>query len=127
MSSAAGAAKEAVDELRSRGEAVGLLKLRVFRPFPYRELKTALSHLQAIAVLDRVLVPGSFGGPLFNEVRAALYDLEEKNLPMVFPYIYGLGGRDILTLHIHEVFQDMAKNKEKNEIKTGISFINLRQ
>ncbi|MDQ1351822.1 MAG: pyruvate ferredoxin oxidoreductase alpha subunit [Acidobacteriota bacterium] len=128
MSSAAGAAKEVVDELRSNGEHVGLLKLRVFRPFPHQELKEALSHLEAIAVLDRALIPGSFGGPLFNETRAALYDMEDKNLPLVFPYVYGLGGRDITIDNFRDVFRDIEeKNTEKIEIKTELAFINLRQ
>ncbi|HLP60782.1 MAG TPA: hypothetical protein VK186_18220, partial [Candidatus Deferrimicrobium sp.] len=127
MSSAAGTAKEVVDELRSRGEQVGLLKLRVFRPFPYQELKAALSHVKAIAVLDRVLTPGSYGGPLFNEIRAAMYDLEEQIQPLIFPYVYGLGGRDISLSHFHDIFQDIGQNIEKIEIKTGMAFINLRQ
>ncbi|MCX6580557.1 MAG: pyruvate ferredoxin oxidoreductase [Candidatus Aminicenantes bacterium] len=128
MSSSAGAAKEVVDELRNNGAHVGLLKLRVFRPFPHQELKEALSHLKAIAVLDRVLTPGSYGGPLFNETRAALYDLEEKKPPLVFPYVYGLGGRDIDVNHFRDVFKDIEeKNMEKIEIKTGLAFINLRQ
>jgi pyruvate ferredoxin oxidoreductase alpha subunit len=128
MSSAAGAAKEVVDELRGIGERVGLLKLRVFRPFPHQELKEALSHLKAIAVLDRVLTPGSFGGPLFIETRTALYDLEEKKPPLVFPYVYGLGGRDITIDHFRDIFRDIAeKNIEKIEIKTELAFINLRQ
>ncbi len=128
MSSAAGTAKEVVDELRSNGEHVGLLKLRVFRPFPHQELKEALSHVKALAVLDRALTPGSYGGPLFNETRAALYDLEEKKLPLVFPYVYGLGGRDITINHFWDVFKDIEeKSMEKTEIKTELAFINLRQ
>ena len=127
MSSAAGTAKEVVDELRSKGEQVGLLKIRVFRPFPSQELKMALSHVKGIAVLDRALTPGSYGGPLFNEIRAALYDLEEKIQPLVLPYVYGLGGRDISVNHFHNIFHDLEKNIEKIEINSGLAFINLRQ
>jgi len=125
MSSSAGTAKELVDELRSKGEKVGLLKLRVFRPFPFHELKESLSHLKAVAVMDRVLTPGSYGGPLFNEIRSALYELEKR--PFVLPYIYGLGGRDITMNHFRDVFGDIKEKCEKKiEAKTEVAFINLR-
>lgn len=126
MSSSAGTAKELVDELRTSGEKVGLLKLRVFRPFPFQELKESLSHLKAVAVMDRVLTPGSYGGPLFNEIRSALYDLE--NRPFVCPYIYGLGGRDITVNHFRNVFGEIKeKCEEKVEARTEVAFINLRE
>lgn len=137
MSSSAGTAKESVDELRSKGEKVGLLKLRVFRPFPYRELKERLSHLKAIAVLDRAVSPGNYGGPLFSEIRSSLYDLENRR-PLVFPYIYGLGGRDIAMNHFRDVFMEIKEKSakigekagekvgEKVEIDTDTAFINLR-
>ncbi|MCP4221251.1 MAG: pyruvate ferredoxin oxidoreductase [bacterium] len=130
MGSSAGTAKEAVDELRSKGEKVGLLKLRVYRPFPYNELKEAVAHLKSLAVLDRVLTPGSYGGPLFNETRSALYELEQK--PAVLPYVYGLGGRDINVGHFHEIFKEMGEKTEE-QVEAGRSknteavFINLRQ
>jgi pyruvate ferredoxin oxidoreductase alpha subunit len=130
MSSAAGTAKEVVDELRSKGENVGLLKLRVFRPFPYRELKEKLSPLKAIAVLDRVLTPGSYGAPLFNEIRSALYGLDKEKKPLVFPYVYGLGGRDITMNHFRDVFREIKEKsteKKKVEAAAGVAFINLRQ
>lgn len=126
MSSSAGTAKELVDELRSKGEKVGLLKLRVFRPFPYHELEETLSHLKSIAVMDRVFTPGSFGGPLFNEIRSALFELQKK--PLVFPYIYGLGGRNICMKHFQDVFMDI-KEKCEEKVETGaeVEFINLRE
>jgi pyruvate ferredoxin oxidoreductase alpha subunit len=125
MNSSAGTAKELVDELRNKGEKVGLLKIRVFRPFPYQALKESLSHLKAVAVMDRVLTPGSYGGPLFNEIRSALYDLE--NRPFVLPYIYGLGGRDIAVNHFRNVFGEIKeKCEEKVEARTEVAFINLR-
>ncbi|MCP5048023.1 MAG: pyruvate ferredoxin oxidoreductase [bacterium] len=113
MSSAAGTAKEAVDQLRSRGEKAGLLKLRVFRPFPYHELSDTLSRLTAVAVLDRSVSPGGFGGPLFNEIRSALYDSQTK--PKVFPYIYGLGGREISPPDIEEIFKEIRENSLTHE------------
>ena len=123
MSSAAGTAKESVDQLRNRGEKVGLLKIRVFRPFPSQELKETLSGIKSIAVLDRSFTPGSFG-PLFNEIRSALYDVEKK--PRVFPYVYGLGGRDITVEHFEEIFKEMKEKLEKNDFSASLRFINLR-
>ncbi len=125
IGSAAGTVKELVDELRKKGDKVGLLKLRVFRPFPYKELKDCLSHVKAIAVLDRTFSPGSYGGPLFNETRSALYDLEKK--PMIFPYIYGLGGRDITMEHFQQVFEDLERKcSEPLETDSETVYINLR-
>jgi pyruvate ferredoxin oxidoreductase alpha subunit len=127
MGSAAGTAKEAVDRLRDRGEKVGLLKLRVFRPFPARELKETLSGLKAIAVLDRTFTPGASGGPLFKETRTALYDCEVEKKPLVFPYIYGLGGREIDMAHAAGIFQEIKEKSETNEYSIEIKFVNLRE
>lgn len=114
MSSAASMGKAAVDRLRADGQHVGLLKIRVFRPFPYRELQESLAHLEAVAVLDRSMSPGSFGGPLFAEIRASLYDLKKK--PNLFPYIFGLGGREIEIIHIEDVFKEIKENSRIDEI-----------
>lgn len=125
MSSSAGTAKKAVDEMRKRGENVGLLKLRVFRPFPYKELRESLSNLKSIAVLDRVLTPGTYGGPLFIETMAALYNLDKR--PLVYPYIYGLGGRDITLKHIENIFDDMKMAFDNGKGIPEIKYINLRE
>jgi len=127
MSSASGTAKEAVDRMRQQGEKVGLLKLRVFRPFPYKELLEPLTGLKAIAVLDRFLSPGTPAGPLFNEIRSALYDCDEERRPLVFPYIYGLGGRDIDITNIEAIFKEIKVNTETVETKIETTFVNLRQ
>lgn len=124
MGSAAGTAKEVVDRLRENGEKLGILKMRVFRPFPYRELRESLSRLKAIAVLDRVLVPGTLGGPLFDEIRSTLYELDER--PIVFPYIYGLGGRDIGIKHLEDVFADLKDYCLENVRSSAVKYINLR-
>ncbi len=125
MSSAAGIAKKAIDAMRKKGEKVGLLKLRVFRPFPYKELRESLSNLKSIAVLDRVLTPGTYGGPLFIETMAALYGLEKR--PLVYPYIYGLGGRDIMLKHIEDTFDDIKKGFNNEKSNFEIKYINLRE
>ncbi len=127
MGSAAGTAREAVDQLRERGEKVGLLKLRVYRPFPGRELRESLSGLKSVAVLDRTFAPGTLGGPLFKETRTALYDCEVEKKPLVFPYVYGLGGREMDIVHIAEIFREIKEKSEINENSIEITFVNLRE
>lgn len=92
MSSAAGTMKEAVDIKRSQGEKVGLVRLKVFRPFPYEVLQEVFKGVKAIGVMDRSDSVSSMGGPVFNEVRSALYELE--NRPKIMDFVFGLGGRD---------------------------------
>lgn len=108
LGSTAGTAKAAVDELRAGGEKVGVLKLRVFRPFPGPEIARALSGAKAVAVLDRSESFNSISGPVFAEVRSALY--RKGDLP-VSGYIYGLGGRDITPEMIAGVFGDLKEGR----------------
>lgn len=92
IGSSAGTARAAVDELREQGVKAGMLKLRVFRPFPAKELTEALANCKAIAVMDKAESFSAVGGPLFAETRSALYSL--ANRPYCINYVYGLGGRD---------------------------------
>ena len=92
IGSSAGTARAAVDELRAQGRKVGMLKVRVFRPFPFDEIAEALSGVKAVAVMDKAESFSAAGGPLFAETRSALYDLESR--PKAINYVYGLGGRD---------------------------------
>jgi pyruvate ferredoxin oxidoreductase alpha subunit len=108
LGSAAGTAKAAVDDLRDAGQKVGLLKLQVFRPFPAEELVLALAHAKRIAVMDRADGVNSIGGPVFSEIRAALYGQSNAKISN---YIYGLGGRDIDIGMMKSVFQDMKDGK----------------
>ena len=123
LSSAAGTAKVAVDELRKAGKKVGILKPRLFRPFPFREIADALKNVKAIAVLDRADSMSGFGGPLFNEVRSALYELEKR--PKVVSRIFGLGGRDYKVKDAIEVFDDLLKIAETGKTETLIKYITV--
>ncbi len=125
MSSAAGTCKDAIDEMRSEGKRVGLLKPRIFRPFPYQMISEALKKMKAVAVLDRSSSPGAFGAPLFTEIRSALYDYEER--PKVANYVYGLGGRDIKVEHFKDITSDLAKIAETGKVEKIYSYINLRE
>jgi pyruvate ferredoxin oxidoreductase alpha subunit len=125
MSSAAGTGKDAVDELRAEGKKIGLLKPRVFRPFPYRQIAEALKKMKAVAVLDRSSAPGAFGAPLFTEVRSALYDYEKR--PKMVNYVYGLGGRDIKVEHFKEVARKLEKIAATGKVDEMLGYINLRE
>jgi len=125
LSSTAGTAKEVVDELRTKGEKVGLLKLRLFRPFPYKEIAQALSHLKAIAMLDRSNSFGAFGGPLFTEIISAL--LETGKVPQNVNYIYGLGGRDINQNDIASIYADLEEIIKTNKVEERVKYFGVRE
>ena len=105
MGSAAGTAKDTVDLLRKEGRKVGLIKLRVFRPFPGEELARALAGVSALAILDRADSFSACGGPLTAEVCAAR--LKAKLTPDVIPFVYGLGGRDVRIEDVKQVFEEL--------------------
>ncbi|MBU1061931.1 MAG: pyruvate ferredoxin oxidoreductase [Candidatus Omnitrophica bacterium] len=105
LSSTAGTVKFVVDELRQKGLKVGLLKPKIFRPFPKEKIINALKNVKAVAVLDRSESFSAEGGPLYTEIKAALYDSDIN--PRASNYIYGLGGRDIFPEDIKKVFEDL--------------------
>jgi len=107
LNSSAGTAKGACDMLRAKGEKVGVLKLRVYRPFPMEEIAKALSHLKAVAVMDKCESFSAIGGPVFGDVRNACYELEKR--PHIINYIYGLGGRDVRVDDFLFVYDELAK------------------
>jgi pyruvate ferredoxin oxidoreductase alpha subunit len=123
MSSAAGTGKDAVDVLRARGVKAGLVKLRVFRPFPLDELADALSGLKALAVMDRSDGFSATGGPLNAEVRAALYGRADVK---VAGYIYGLGGRDVRVEDFFTIF-DALDALIKGETLPYCRYIGVRE
>lgn len=103
IGSSAGTAKAAVNALREQGVKAGLIKIRVFRPFPAEELAQALANVKALAIMDKAESFSAHGGPLFSEVRAALYDLEPR--PRTVGYVYGLGGRDVTPEHFEGIYR----------------------
>jgi pyruvate ferredoxin oxidoreductase alpha subunit len=125
LSSTAGTAKVVVDALREKGLKVGLLKPRFFRPFPKDRIEKAISHLKAIAVLDRSESFSDGGGPIYNEIRSALYD-SGKN-PLLINRVFGLGGRDIFESDIEKVYNDLLDIAKKGKIKGNqIDYIGVR-
>ena len=107
IGSAAGTAKDAVDRLRAEGKKVGLIKIRMFRPFPAEEIAQALKNVKAVALMDRTESYNDHGGPVGAEVMAALF--RAKINCEAVNYVYGLGGRDVRVEHIEEVFAELEK------------------
>lgn len=107
IGSVCGTAKDAVDALRAKGLRAGLLKIRVFRPFPAKEIAEALKDCRAIAIMDRSEGYNAVGGPLGSEVTAALY--RSKSQAEVINIMYGLSGRDVRVEDLEEVFDNLVK------------------
>ena len=124
MGSSAGTGKEAVDRLRAEGQKVGLIKLRVFRPFPRRPLAAAMCKVKAVAIMDKAESFSNSGGPLFSEARSSLYDLPDK--PYAVNYIYGLGGRDIRVEDFYDIFKDLYVICENDDPGDVYRYIGVR-
>ncbi len=93
MGSLAEVAEEAVDEIRDAGEPVGLLKMKLWRPFPTDAIREAVAGADLVVVCDRSITLGGICGPVCAEIRSALWPMAKK--PEVLSYIVGLGGRDV--------------------------------
>ena len=124
IGSSAGTGKEAVDRMRREGKKVGLIKLRVFRPFPRELLAQAMCRVKAVAIMDKAESFSNSGGPLFNEARSALYDLPGR--PYAINYIYGLGGRDITVEDFYEIYGDLFIIARDNDPGDVYRYIGVR-
>ena len=123
IGSTAGTAKACIEQLRARGVKAGLIKIRVFRPFPMEEVAQALSRVKAVAVMDKSEGNSAAGGPLFAEVRSACYDLDRR--PKMIDVVYGLAGRDCAVEDIERVYRHLLKIAETGE--TGPRYIHMGQ
>jgi pyruvate ferredoxin oxidoreductase alpha subunit len=124
IGSTAGNSRHVARDLRAKGVKAGVVKVRCFRPFPHAELAAALSDVKAVAVMDRSESFGAEGGPLFLEVRSALYDLETR-IPVV-DYIYGLGGADVKTELIERVYTDLSDIASGSAAPSGLVYLGAR-
>ena len=125
VGSTAGTLKVVVDELRQEGIKAGLLRLRTFRPLPVEELKSALKNAKAIAVMDKSMSFGGFGGAVYHEVRHALYDVEPH--PPIVNYIYGLGGRDTNPRAFKNIFEDLTRIAKTGHVEKQITYFGVRE
>ena len=125
MNSTAGTTKAVVDDLRSKGVKAGLLKIRVYRPFPSEEVAEALSNVKAVAVLDKADSLNGMGGALFEDVASSMY-VAGKQVPMV-NYVYGIGGRDTTTKDIESVYTDLEEIIKAGKIENPYRYLGLRK
>ena len=125
MNSTAGTTKEVVDKLRENGIKAGLLKIRVFRPFPAEEIAEALTNVKAVAILDKADSLNACGGPLFTDVTSGMY-VNNCNASCV-SYIYGIGGRDTTTKDIEGVFKDLQEIVKKGKTDNPYRYLGLKR
>lgn len=125
-SSAAGTIRTEVERLRSKGVPIGMVKLRSYRPFPAAQLAELLSGLKAVAVFDRSnTFAGNIGGPIFIELRSALYELEKK--PQIINYVFGLGGRDLSVELVAKAIGQLIEIKPNGVIQQNVNYLGLRE
>jgi pyruvate ferredoxin oxidoreductase alpha subunit len=125
LNSAAGTSKDVVDEFRNRGIKAGLLKPRLYRPFPFRETGEALKHLKAVCVLDRADAFGGSFGPVFLDIATSLYPYRER--PILINKIYGLGGRDYLPEHAELVLNELDEIAKTGSVRSYKEYIGVRE
>ncbi|MGI6036647.1 MAG: pyruvate ferredoxin oxidoreductase [Limnochordia bacterium] len=125
LGSTAGTTKHVVGQLRESGIKAGLVKIRMYRPFPVQALREALAGVEAVAVLDRSDGLAAMGGPVFNDVRASLYSASQR--PLLVNYIYGLGGRDINLDQIHWVYRELGRIREAGSVEREVNYLGVRE
>ena len=124
MNSTAGTTKVVVDTLREQGVKAGLLKLRVYRPFPAEEIAKAISHVKAVAVLDKADSVNACGGALYTDVTSGMF-VNHVNVPTV-NYIYGIGGRDTTAKDIEGVYQDLQEIVKTGKVDNPYRYFGLK-
>jgi 2-oxoisovalerate ferredoxin oxidoreductase alpha subunit len=102
-------ARDVIDKLRSEGHKIGLVKMRVFRPFPYEEIQEIAKNVDVIGVMDRAFTFG-YGGAMFNEVKAAIYNTDAR--PKIKNYLIGIGGRDVTAKMLEDTFRNALRIKD---------------
>ncbi len=124
LGSTMGTVRYVVDRMRRRGLKVGMVRMRVFRPFPTEELQKLLKDVEVVGVLDKAMSFGAPGGPLYEELRTIFYDVDEN--PIIVDYIYGLGGRDTPPHLIEETYEELLEVKRRGEAVEKLKFLGVR-
>ncbi len=125
IGSAAGTTKDAIDKLREKGEKVGLLKIRLFRPFPADAIAEALKNVKAVAVMDRAEGYTNQGGPLGADVMSALF--RARSSALAVNIVYGLGGRDVRVEDMERVFAELKTIIENNDAGETYRYMGVRE
>ena len=125
MNSTAGTTKYVVDELRKTGVKAGLVKIRMFRPFPAEEVAKALANVKAVAVLDKADSLNGAGGALFEDITSAMF-VNKVQVPVV-DYVYGIGGRDTTAKDIQSVYSDLLEIAKTGETTDFYRYLGVRK
>ena len=125
IGSAAGTTKDAIDALRAKGEKVGLIKIRLYRPFPADEIAEALKNVKAVAIMDRAEGYTNHGGPLGADVMSAMF--RARSQAFAVNYIYGLGGRDVRVEDMQGVFEDLKEVIANNDAGETYRYMGVRE
>ncbi len=123
MGSGAGTVRSVVKKYRERGEKLGLVRIRMFRPFPYEEVRSLLRGVKAVAIMDKGIGPGSFGA-LYQDVVSSLYDLGSH--PLTVDYVYGLGGRDLTPELVVKMIEQVKEDVKTGRVKEKIRYLGVR-
>ena len=125
IGSSAGTARATVDKLRAEGRKVGMLKVRVFRPFPAEKIAEALKNVKAVAVMDRAEGYTNHGGPLGSDVMAALF--RARSQALATNIIYGLGGRDVRVEDMEQVFAELQTMIDRDDAGETYRYMGIRE
>lgn len=124
MGSTGGTAKVAVERMREKGKKAGLIRCRVYRPFPKEAMTKALTKAKVIGILDRSDTMSSLGGHLYNDARSILYDSDTR--PLLKNYVYGLGGRDISIEDIESIYAELLGIQKSGTVDKDIVYFGVR-
>ncbi len=124
MGSTGGTAKVAVERMREKGKKVGLIRARVYRPFPKDAMTKALSKVKVVGVMDRSDTMSTLGGHLYNDARSILY--KSDNQPLMKNFIYGLGGRDISIEEIEAIYEQLFDIQKSGEVDKDVVYFGVR-
>jgi pyruvate ferredoxin oxidoreductase alpha subunit len=117
-------AMEVVDERREKGQKVGLVRLRLWRPFPFRDLYAAVGKAPVLGVMDRAISFGGPVGPVASEIKSAFY--KRESCPEIVEFVAGLGGRDVPVSDFHSMFDELYRTRETGEVPPP-TIIGLRE
>jgi pyruvate ferredoxin oxidoreductase alpha subunit len=124
LGSAMGTVRHVVNELREEGIRAGMIKMRLFRPFPIEEMKKAIGNVPVLGVMEKCISFGAPANPLMEELMTTFYD--EENKPLMANYIHGLGGRDTSPNMVKQVFDNLLEIKETGSVMQKITYIGVR-
>jgi pyruvate ferredoxin oxidoreductase alpha subunit len=124
MGSMVGTIRYVVDELRSEGVKAGMIKLRLFRPFPVEHIKKAVGNVPVLGVMEKCISFGAPASPLMEELMTAYY--HDKGKPMMANFVVGLGGRDVSPDMIREAYTSLLKSKDTGKVEKLMTYIGVR-